>query len=59
MTQLTVLDLSDNQLTTLPGSIRELSSTITSLDLWNNPLLERGEGDTLGWRELGEIFGDR
>eukprot|EP00866_Antonospora_locustae_P002522 jgi/Antlo1/2522/1027 len=29
------------------------------LNLRNNPLLERGEGDTLGWRDLRERLGDR
>ena len=59
MTQLTELYLSNNQLTSLPDSIRRLSNTITLLNLMGNPLVEHGEGDTLGWRELREIFGNK
>eukprot|EP00866_Antonospora_locustae_P002230 jgi/Antlo1/2230/1897 len=32
---------------------------ITMLDLGNNPLVERGEGDTLGWLDLRERLGNR
>eukprot|EP00866_Antonospora_locustae_P001865 jgi/Antlo1/1865/2014 len=47
-----------NQLTSLPHTMAGLPR-ITMLDLGNNPLVERGEGDTLGWRDLRERLGDR
>eukprot|EP00866_Antonospora_locustae_P000384 jgi/Antlo1/384/174 len=46
-----------NQLTSLPHTMAGLPR-ITMLDLGNNPLVERGEGDTLGWRDLRERLGD-
>lgn len=36
-----------------------LSNTIKELDLRNNPLIEYGEGDKLGWRDLKGIFGNK
>ena len=47
-----------NQITTLPHSVQSLQNIIL-LDLSDNPLVEYGEGDTLGWRELRDRFGDR
>ncbi|KAL0265729.1 UNVERIFIED_CONTAM: hypothetical protein PYX00_011444 [Menopon gallinae] len=58
LSQLKWLYLYDNQLTTLPRKIATLQSII-QLDLRNNPLTEYGEGDTLGWRELRDVFGGR
>ncbi|KAL0265939.1 UNVERIFIED_CONTAM: hypothetical protein PYX00_011656 [Menopon gallinae] len=58
VSQLHGLYLGNNRLTTLPRSIAILPS-ITTLDLRNNPLEEHGEGDTLGWRELRYILGDK
>ncbi|KAL0265936.1 UNVERIFIED_CONTAM: hypothetical protein PYX00_011653 [Menopon gallinae] len=52
------LDLGKNQLTALPREIVTLQNIIL-LNLRNNPLKEYGEGDTLGWRELRYILGDK
>jgi Leucine-rich repeat (LRR) protein len=49
-----------NPLRALPGSCRNLATTLTLLSLGDCAnLLERGEGDTLGRRELRACFGDR
>ena len=53
------LDLSGNKLVSLPASVRNLAGSMGLLDLRNNPgFEEHGAGDTLGWRELSEIFRD-
>lgn len=70
LSQLEMLYLSFNQLTALPERMGDLSmlqirltslqhtiaglQSITELDLRDNPLVERGGGDTLGWRDLRE-----
>ena len=56
---LTELHLDYNFLTSLPDNIRQLLGTITLLNLRENLLSEHGEGGTLGWGELEEIFGDK
>ena len=49
-----------NPLRALPGSCRNLATTLNLLSLRDCAnLLERGEGDTLGRRELRACFGDR
>ena len=58
LSQLKKLYLRFNQITTLPHSVQSLQNIIL-LDLSDNPLVEYGEGDTLGWRELRDRFGDR
>ena len=58
LTQLERLYLGYNKLTSLPRSIERLAN-ITLLDLTGNPLVEYGEGDALGWRELRNTFRDR
>jgi Leucine-rich repeat (LRR) protein len=55
---LTHLDLSGNNITLIPNSIKKLKN-IETLDARNNPLVEYGEGDTLGSRELKHIFDDK
>ena len=59
LTGLRTLNLSGTGLRSLPASIRNLSNTIILLNLSDaNNLLENGEGDALGWRQLMGIFGD-
>jgi len=59
LANLTHLNLARNQLQSLPHSLSNLRNMIL-LDLQENPRLrERGEGETLGRRELRQIFGDR
>ncbi len=53
------LNLHNNSLTSLPASVRELQGTLTLLNLGDNPLLNQGDGETLGIGELQAIFGDR
>lgn len=53
------LYLENNRLTSLPASIRKLENSLTTLYLAGNPLQERGENGTLGWRDLKEIFGNK
>ena len=58
LANLTELSLSYNKLQSLPASMRNLKNSLKMLNLVGNPLQERGEGGTLGWRDLKEIFGE-
>jgi Leucine-rich repeat (LRR) protein len=60
-TNLEMLDLSGNDLELLPASIEKIQQSIRFLNLLEClALKENGvEGDTLGWRDLEKIFGDR
>ena len=58
LSQLKKLYIENNQLTSLPRSVENLQN-IVLLDLRDNPLIDYGEGNTLGWRELRARFGDK
>lgn len=56
--QLKSLDLYNNRLAALPRSIARLFNIFT-LDLRDNPLVDYGEGDMLGRREIASTFGSK
>jgi len=59
LTNLEILKIYGNNLESVPAEIRNLTK-LTELDLSANPLVAQGkEGQTLGWKELREIFGAR